>query len=317
LLDGRVRVLYVGGIGRSGSTLIERLIGQLPGVCPVGELVHLWERGITEGERCGCGLPFMQCPFWQQVGKVAFGGWDEVEVSRVTALRAQVDRNRFIPELAGPRLRTRWRHALKEYTSYYARLYAAIVQVSGCELVIDSSKHPSLAHCLRWDPGIDLRVLHLVRDSRAVAYSWTRQVRRPDTHRESFMTTYSPATAAGQWNAQNAAFHLLAMRGCPLLRVKYEDFTARPDLALGRIADFAGLGAQASYPFLEGSGTSCWAHLDNVHSVSGNPMRFTTGKIQISRDERWRTGLPKAQQRTVTAITLPLLAGYGYVGAKS
>ena len=92
----------VGGIGRSGSTLIERLIGQLPGVCPVGELVHLWERGITEGERCGCGQPFQQCPFWQQVGKVAFGGWDEVEVSRVTALRAQVDRNRFIPALAGP-----------------------------------------------------------------------------------------------------------------------------------------------------------------------------------------------------------------------
>ena len=93
-------MLYLGGLGRSGSTLIERLIGQLPGVCPVGELVHLWERGITEGERCGCGEPFRECPFWQQVGKAAFGGWDEVEVSRVAALRARVDRNRFIPALA-------------------------------------------------------------------------------------------------------------------------------------------------------------------------------------------------------------------------
>ncbi len=100
MAGGRLRVLYLGGLGRSGSTLIERLIGQLPGVCPVGELVHLWERGITAGERCGCGEPFRECPFWQQVGKAAFGGWDEVEVSRVAALRARVDRNRFIPALA-------------------------------------------------------------------------------------------------------------------------------------------------------------------------------------------------------------------------
>jgi hypothetical protein len=315
--DGRVRVLYVGGIGRSGSTLIERLIGQLPGVCPVGELVHLWERGIAEGERCGCGLRFRECPFWQQVSTAAFGGWDEVEVSRIASLRAQVDRNRFIPELAGPLARPGLRRALDEYTSYYARLYVAITEVSGCELVIDSSKHPSLAHCLRWQADIDLRVLHLVRDSRAVAYSWSRQVRRPDTDQESYMTRYSPAMAAGQWNVQNAAFHLLARLGCPTMRLKYEDFTASPERALSRVAGFTGLAAQNSYPFLEGDGASCWAHLDGAHSVSGNPMRFTTGKIAISRDERWRTGLPKAQQRTVTALTLPLLAGYGYVGAKS
>jgi Sulfotransferase family len=313
---GRVRVLYVGGLGRSGSTLIERLIGQLPGVCPVGELVHLWERGITENERCGCGEPFRQCLFWQQVGTAAFGGWDQVEVSHVAALGLRVDRNRFIPALARRDLRPEMRAALTEYTSYYARLYAAITQVSGCELVVDSSKNPSLAHCLRWQPDIDLRVLHLVRDSRAVAYSWSRQVVRPDTDHQSYMTRYSPAMAAGLWNAQNAAFHLLARRGCPTLRSKYEDFIAEPELTLRRVTGFAGLPAQVSYPFLTADGASTWAHLGGGHSVSGNPMRFTTGQIPIRRDERWRTSMPKAQQRAVTALTLPLLAGYGYMGAK-
>ena len=313
---GRVRVLYVGGLGRSGSTLIERLIGQLPGVCPVGELVHLWERGITEGERCGCGEPFRQCLFWRQVGAAAFGGWDQVEVSRVAALRFRVDRNRFIPALARRDLRPKMRQVLTEYISYYTRMYAAITQVSGCELVVDSSKHPSLAHCLRWHADVDLRVLHLVRDSRAVAYSWSRQVLRPDTDRQSYMTRYSPAMAAGQWNAQNAAFHLLARRGCPTMRLKYEDFIAEPELILRRVTGFAGLPAQASYPFLKADGTSCWAYLGGGHSVSGNPMRFATGQVPIRRDERWRTSMPKVQQRAVTALTLPLLAGYGYMGGK-
>ena len=314
---GRVRVLYIGGLGRSGSTVIERLIGQLPGVCAVGELVHLWDRGVTEDERCGCGEPFGQCPFWSQVGKAAFGGWDQVDLSRVAALRSRVDRNRFIPALARRHLRPKMRQILTEYTSYYARIYAAITQVSGCELVVDSSKHPSLAHCLRWQPGVDLRVLHLVRDPRAVAYSWGRQVLRPDTDRQSYMTRYSPAAAAEQWDVQNAAFHLLARSGVPTMRLRYEDFTAEPELTLRQIAGFAGLPAQDSYPFLTADGTSWGAHLGGGHGVSGNPMRFAAGQVAISRDDKWRTSMPKVQQRAVAALTLPLLAGYGYLGAQS
>lgn len=314
--DGRVRVLYVGGLGRSGSTLIERLIGQLPEVCPVGELVHLGQRGIAGDERCGCGQPFRQCPFWQQVGKAAFGSWDEVDMGRIDALRSQVDRNRFIPALARRELRPDRRRALDEYTAYYARLYAAITEVSGCRVVVDSSKHPSLAHCLRRRADIDLRVLHLIRDSRAVTYSWSRQVRRPDTDSESYMATGSPAKMAGQWNVHNAAFHLLEKLGCPTMRLRYEDFTTAPEAAMRRAADFAGLPAQAGYPFLGGHGATRWARLDGAHSVSGNPVRFATGKVPISRDERWRTGMPKAQRRAVTVLTFPLLAGYGYLGAK-
>lgn len=309
-------MLYVGGIGRSGSTLIERLVGQLPGVCPVGELVYLYERGIAWGERCGCGQAFGQCPFWQQVGKTAFGGWDEVDVDRIAALRSRVDRNRYIPALASRAIRPGRREALDEYTSYFARLYAAISEVSGCQLVVDSSKHPSLAHCLRWQAGIDLRVLHLVRDSRAVAYSWSSQVRRPDTDEDSYMWRYSPAMAAGQWNAQNAALHLLARLGCPTMQLRYEDFITAPEESLRRVASFAGLPAPGSYSFLGGDGAARWAWLESAHSVSGNPMRFATGKVMISRDERWRTGLPTAQQRAVTALTFPLLARYGYLGAR-
>ena len=312
----RIRVLYLGGIGRSGSTLIERLLGEIPGVCAVGELVHLWGRGITEGERCGCGEPFRLCPFWRQIGVAAFGGWDEVDVGHVAALRARVDRNRFIPLLARRRdVPPGLRQTLTEYTAYYARLYTAIAEVSGCQLIVDSSKHPSLAHCLRWQQDIDLRVLHVIRDSRAVAFSWSKHVRRPEADSESYMTRYSAAMAAGQWNAQNAVMHLLARLGCPTMRMKYEDFATSPEEALHRIVGFAGLPEPDGYPFMGTTGESRWAQLNKIHTVSGNPMRFTTGKVQIRQDDRWRSDMSKAQRYTVTAITLPMLAGYGYVGS--
>ncbi len=71
----RPTVLYLGGLGRSGTTVLERVLGELPGVCSVGELVHLWRRGVLDGETCGCGRSFGSCPFWAEVGRVAFGGW--------------------------------------------------------------------------------------------------------------------------------------------------------------------------------------------------------------------------------------------------
>jgi len=314
-VDGsaKPRVLYLGGLGRSGSTLIERLLGELPGVCAVGEVVHMWRRGIVEGERCGCGEPFGECPFWRLVGKAAFGGWDRVDIGRVAALQRTVDRTRFVPQLAAPAMRPAFRRALDEYMSYYQRIYAAIAEASGCSFIVDSSKHASLAFCLGRCQDLDLRIVHVVRDSRAVAYSWTKEVNRPDGAAGSYMTRYSPATSAVQWNVQNGAMHLLARTGTPILRVRYEDAARAPEAVLRGIAAFAGLAvAGGALRFLGGAGDDRWAEFRAAHTASGNPMRFTTGRIPIRCDESWRTAMPTGQRRIVTALTLPLLSHYGY-----
>ena len=52
--------------------------------------------------------------------------------------------------------------------------------LTGSPVVVDSSKHVSLAFALSHDADLDLRVLHMVRDPRAVAYSWSKEVARPE-----------------------------------------------------------------------------------------------------------------------------------------
>ncbi|HET6214816.1 MAG TPA: sulfotransferase, partial [Micromonosporaceae bacterium] len=174
-----MRVLFLGGLGRSGTTLVERILGQLPGVCSLGEVVHLWRRDLRDDERCGCGVRFSACDFWRAVGDRAFGGWSRVDLSRVLALQAAVERTRHIPWLAAPRLAGPARRELvAEYAGYYARVYNAAAQVAGASVVVDSSKHAALAYCLAGTPDLDLRVLHVVRDARGVAYSWTKRVPR-------------------------------------------------------------------------------------------------------------------------------------------
>ncbi|MFE9104044.1 sulfotransferase [Actinomadura geliboluensis] len=312
----RPRVLFLGGLGRSGTTLVERLLGELPGAMALGEVVHLWERGAHAGERCGCGVPFGECPFWRRVGEAAFGGWDAVDLDRFAELRAEVDRTRHIPMLARDRLPADRSPLVAEYVDHYLRLYRAVAAESGAAVLIDSSKQASLAFCLRWAARagrVDLRVLHVVRDSRGVAYSWTRQVRRPeaDAGGDEYMTQWSPPRTAVHWNAENGAFQLLARRGVRVRRMRYEDFVAEPRARLRDIARFAGLPAGADALAFVGDGR---AELTANHTASGNPMRFRTGQIEIRSDDRWRTALPAADQRRVTAMTLPLLRHYSYLG---
>jgi hypothetical protein len=314
----RPTVIYLAGFGRSGSTLVERLLGEMPGASPAGELTHMWQRGVCENERCGCGQPFQQCPFWRDVGQRAFGGWNHVDVGRIMALRSAVDRSRRVPLHSAAALERAFLPGLEEYVRYYRQVYEAIAQVSGSRVVIDSSKHASLAFCLHSSPDVDLRVLHLIRDSRAVAHSWSKTIRRPDTESESRMTTYPAMTSAVRWNIQNAALHVLSRLGAPLLRIRYEDLMRAPAATLHRMAEFAGLTQQPEAEFLTADEDGqWWAELSTAHTASGNPMRFTTGRIAIRRDDQWRQTMPRGGRRIVTAATLPLLVRYGYVGNRT
>jgi hypothetical protein len=306
------RVLFLGGLGRSGTTLVERVLGELPGVCALGEVVHLWQRDLRDDERCGCGFQFSACRFWQEVGRRAFGGWDQVDAERVLALQAAVERTRYVPRLASRLLngwRPSWRAQVVEYASYHARVYTAAAEVTGARVIVDSSKHSALAHCLRWAGDLDLRVVHMVRDARGVAYSWTKRVARPESDGSDEMTRYSPLYSALLWNAHNAAFGLLARRGVAVRRIRYEEFLADPRGVVQDLAAFAGLGLAAGDLSFLGN---AHADLGPAHSAAGNPMRFTVGQVQLRRDDIWLRALAPRRRRLVTAVCAPHLRRYGY-----
>lgn len=306
------RVIFLGGLGRSGTTLIERVLGQLPGVCPAGELIHLWQWGILDDERCGCGSPFSTCTFWQEVGRRALGeaGWTQPLARRMLELRSRVDRTRHLPILMAPTAVHPRGSELAAYLGAYRDVYAAVAAVSGASVVVDSSKHSSLAFCLRHHDDIDVRLVHVVRDSRGVAYSWTKEMARPHAAVDrQMMTRYSPVRAALLWDADNASLGILGRLGTPRLLLRYEDFVTDPRAAVRRIADFAELPITDRDLGVLGAGH---VELGASHTVAGNPMRFQTGRIELRRDDAWREHLPRRQQRLISALTAPLLSHYGY-----
>ncbi len=91
------------------------------------------------------------------------------------------------------------------------------------------------------------------------------------------------------------------------MRVRYEDFISNPGETIARVARFAG---KADSVLSCPSGRELW--LGSDHSISGNPNRFETGRIEIRIDDVWRTRMTHRDYISVTALTWPMLLRYRY-----
>ncbi len=303
-----MRIVYVGSYGRSGSTLLGRALAEAPSAICIGETRYLWSRGLLDNVECGCGVRFRSCPFWSSVGAQAFGGWSEVDARRLAEIDRLTNLLRTLPFYWTPGLRKRRQRTIEEYATYLSSLYAAIAEVSGAQTVVEISKDPTFACLLAMMPGHDVRVIHLVRDPRAVAHSWMRRRREPSPIAgRDFMPQFHPAETATKWLAWNAGLRLLSSAGLPYVKVLYEDFLAEPEAILAALADFAGELPQPR-AWLRGD----QVRLGDHHMFSGNPMRTSSGWITLRVDDQWRGEMARSDYAAVSAITWPMLRAYGY-----
>ena len=304
--EGQRGVAFIGGYGRSGSTLLDRLLGQIDGFVSVGEFYWLWRWSLAENQRCGCGAAFRDCAFWGAVFARAFGGFDGIDVARILALQAVCEGRRYS---AQPRWPGR-SDALAEYRGLLGILYHAVLDVSGARVVVDSSKFPARAFVLQGVPGLPATVVHVVRDSRAVAYSWQRTRLRPELAAgPAYMPRKGPVRTALAWTVANLLTEVVAGRPGARAALQYESLLDDPARALAAIARRAGEHRPALEFLAKGE-----ARLDVAHTVAGNPMRFAVGAVPLAPDSEWQTAMLPLDRRVVTALTFPLLRRYGYLG---
>jgi hypothetical protein len=295
-------VLYVLGKGRSGSTLLSMALGELDGIFAAGELRFFWRRGLVEDRRCACGQRITGCAVWGAVAE------------RVADLDAEAlarDSEAVFRWAAAPRLllgRTTGWAPFERWSAATSRLIDAVAEVTDAEVIVDSSKWPT-------DPGVLGRVdaispysLLLVRDPRAVAWSWQRTKAHHDLEQPREMDRF-PAWHSGlSWTTRNLVADLAARRSAgPRMTLRYEDLTADPIAGLTAIGRFLGrepdVGAVLDGPTLR---------VTEGHTLAGNPTRFGGSEVIIRSDDEWRRGLPAGDRRTVSALTWPLRRRYGY-----
>lgn len=301
-----VRVLYVVGAGRSGSTVLNTVLGSHPAVEGVGELTNLVEHGWIQELFCACGERAPACPFWSRVGREWSDRLGGEDVLQYLPLQQRFERVRSLLPAAVAR------HdgvGFREYERRTVALFRAIRAASGAPVVVDSSKGPVRGLALARMRGLDLRVVHLVRDGRGVANSLRRAYARD-------VRQGIQRDMPGRPVWRTALFWVLANRLADRVRaavgpersllLRYEDFVADPAAALdaiGRLVEVDVSGVARALAAGEAFSTG--------HTIAGNRLRMA-GSVTLRPDERWRGELPARQRRLVSVLTALDLRRYGY-----
>jgi hypothetical protein len=300
-----IEVLFICGAGRSGSTLATCLLGQVDGVFAAGELRYLWRRSILENRRCGCGEHFHDCATWQQV---LSGVITDDEAADLDAAQRRRTRARALLPAAVLPARLRARRSAREL-EVLGRLYRSITTNTGDSIVVDSSKLPTYAMLLADVPGVRLSIVHLVRDPRAVAYSWQRWRQLADVDAHTWMHRRPPVKSAGLWLLWNAVTGSVLRRRVRgrYLRMRYEDLVEDPAGSVRAMLELVDSVSPAPLQMVDDE-----VVLETTHTVAGNPARMRSGAVRVTADEEWVSDMPRRDRWLLTALTLPLLARYGY-----
>jgi hypothetical protein len=298
---------YILAASHSGSTLLAMLLATHRQVCTMGEM-KATELGDATRYRCSCGSWIRQCTFWRGVQEAMGGRGVAFDVAAAGtdfgAVGGRYVRRLCLPLHRGPvaeRCRDAalgvsgaWRRSLPAVQRRNALLAEVLCELTGSQVIVDSSKTALRLKYLLCNEALNIRVIHLVRDGRAVALA----TMRPDRYADAADLALrqggaggiraeewrSMAQAARQWRRSNEeALHLLgALRPSQWIDLRYEAFCADPEGHRRRLFRFLGLDPAEAHPveqFRQAAG-----------HVIGNGMRLDT-ETTIAPDQRWRSVL--------------------------
>jgi hypothetical protein len=254
------------GTGRSGTTILQVLLGQAPGTCAAGELSHIFRDGFLEDARCACGRRTSECTFWAAVREELPGSEREMEL-RDRLVRSVEWHTAFPALAAGLVPARRW----CSYCELQRRLLRAIGRASRARTIVDDSIYPGRALALdRCLPG-RVAVICLLRSPGGLQSAFSRP--NPDEQRPK---SAIGALAYYAWVALSVRVVLWRFRG-PVLRLTYEELRCDPEGVMRRIEAWSGLDlgevrrrlqADESFPI--------------GHVVTGNRMR-ERGVVRFQR----------------------------------
>lgn len=301
-----IPVVYVAGVGRSGSTLLDLILGNHPEVESVGELAKVVGSAWVRREYCACGERGPECPFWTQVlARWLDGEPRERRFEEYLGLQRRLERIRAWPRLAAEAGRPS--PELARYGELTFRLLEAIRRVSGRRVIVDSSKLPARAFALSLVPNVELRLVHLVRDPRGTAFSYQKAIGRNERAGvQHDLVPQALAKSALAWRLANGMVDRLRRRLPESLRLTYEELVTAPRRSLAAVGQLAGLDFSAVALRLERGEA-----LGVRHTIAGNFVRMQ-GEVRLAPDLEWRRRLSPVEQRWIALLAGARLRAYGY-----
>lgn len=292
-------IIYISGSGRSGSTLLERILNSSNDFFSLGELHCLWRLPFNE-ITCSCGAAFSDDPFWKDILDRA--RITNREIAKLRRLEDEVCRTPFLAGRGYALDAVRQDDRVRQFLALQSRIFDAISDATGASFLVDSSKAGPRAWLLACDPRV--RVLHLYRDPGDVIASWRSAKFDKGLNRD--MQRLSVRQAAIDWGKVEYLVKKLA-RQARMVKIDYQQLCEAPskvvDAALNELLEtgFSPFDWIDEHKFVPAA---------NYHSLNGNPDRFSSGPVHISARTQGRSHLPPLDRLAIRAAHATLTTIY-------
>jgi hypothetical protein len=306
----QINLIYVASIGRSGSTLLESMLGAHSQIATCGE-IHIWPHEIVEGgvRPCSCGRSILTCSFWQAMQQ-------QVDPLQQTEPRIHYFREKHnagktlrlarLRDFGQQPMSNQLAQQVQQFGQNNYQVFKAFQTLIQSDLdrnidwLVDSSKDPYRLLWLIRSGLFKIKVLHVVKNPRAFIYSVTKNFQG-----RSLLQLYVTAKQSVKWSIENYLISQIARQHLPVTDyylVNYERLATQPVATFQEICQMIGceFEPQAVTNFRQGS----------VHTIAGNPMRYETKDIVL--DERWKTLLPSSSRTVTDLLTWINRSNYGY-----
>lgn len=324
----RIDYVYILGASHSGSTLLAMLLNAHPAITTIGETAP-GRMGDLDTYLCSCGDLIKDCPFWKSAARRMQEEHPDFRLDNL-GTKFQYPANPLINRFLNfehrgilfecvrdtiLRLSSHWKETQRDINARCRNLACAVLAESGGHILVDSSKIAHRLKFLLFIPEFNIKVIHLVRDGRAVALTYMRQDEFADSKEpalrrggrgmsaEETAVSLSMEKAANEWRrCLLSAEHLLArLERSQWIQFKYEELCNDPTGTLRTIYSFLGI--------------DCTCAVEKFrsieHHVIGNGMRLDRTS-SISLDERWRSVLTEKELRTFDREAGRVNRRYGY-----
>jgi hypothetical protein len=317
-MEKKIKIIYIIGTGRNGSTLIDVVLGNSKKIQSTGELfnaIGAWRINKV----CSCNKTVDDCPFWSKVKQLFIKTSKDLELSDISAMQKYFERKMLSPFniLVHKLLHSK---KFKQYKKSLKEFYTAIAIVSEKPVLVDSSKNPFRGYSLLNVFKDDVYFIHLIRDGRGQMWSWIKSgvmppfnipIRKNEDGKEAVGQHFwwVPILYAFSWVLYNLISFLIVWKAGrkQSVRIQYEDFIRNPSYHLKRISELINedLGDLEELfvrkePF----------RID--HLIAGNRLRMLKKITVRLPDEVWKTKLSAKYKKIFWLVAGWLARLYGY-----
>lgn len=302
----QIPLVYIASNGRSGSTLLDLLLGAHPTMWTLGEAQNLpWELR-NRRVPCGCGQPIEEDDFWRPLLSdipLDIEGY-HIGYFRNIAQVGKVLRWKLLSDVIRNEISDEWRPAVQEYGENNFQYFSTVREAASertdrdIDWLIDNSKDPYRLFWLQHSGYFKTRVIHLVKDPRAFVYSMTKD--NPRDLRAVVRYT-------GRWIIENAIIAKIAKNNVfdeDVRRITYDELAQDPKQTMKSVGDWIGMDYDPAL-------VDTFREYEN-HALSGNMMRWRESEEDIYYDERWKEELPSPVRHLILLLTSPFASYCGY-----